>query len=369
MKKIFLTLVLFFIIHGISYSQNWIWANHFGGIHDEGGGSVIDLNGNSYIAGPYFSNNCYFNTDTITLNGGNDIFFAKYDLNGNELWVKKFGGFNPLPFPYCSSSDCCETGAVIYDPYSNAILMTVSFCGSISFDTIVLTSSNSLTDIALVKFDLNGNCLWAKKFGSLGDDFMGLTTDSIGNIYMCGICQDSASFDSISISPGGFLAKLDNKGVCLWAKNKFRYFPPYNNADIRPYSLAIYNSSILLSGATTNDTIIIDTITIINPINYFACVISSFDLNGNIKWLKLAGGPNVQSAGPVTVDQYGNSYITGTFTGVGYFENDSLTNGNQHDAFLAKYDINGSMQWSRQLQASNGSWGRQFQPMVMEIFI
>ncbi len=66
---------------------NVIWAKDAGGssiIADESNGISTDGSGNIYITG-YASDGAVFDTDTTV---GNGIFIAKYDSSGNEQWAK-----------------------------------------------------------------------------------------------------------------------------------------------------------------------------------------------------------------------------------------------------------------------------------------
>jgi hypothetical protein len=71
---------------------NCLWAKHSGGNSpDAGSGISVDINGNSYIIGT-FAGSAIFETIQLTSYGSNDIFLAKYDPNGNCLWAKHSGG-------------------------------------------------------------------------------------------------------------------------------------------------------------------------------------------------------------------------------------------------------------------------------------
>jgi len=69
-------------------------------------------------------------------------------------------------------------------------------------------------DIFLLKYSLDGNCLWSRREGGTGDDNINkLAFDHKGNIYMCGTTSSSASFDNFEIPEGGFLQNLILMGI------------------------------------------------------------------------------------------------------------------------------------------------------------
>jgi len=346
-----ITTVLLILYTFNSYSQDWQWVKHIGsgGTPPKGQDAtntiITDKNGNSYFAGSFDGSACYFETDTLSLSGSIDFFLAKYDNTGNELWIKQFvGGFGTSG----------GSGGICYDSINGYIYLTGSKRGMINFGGIFLNSGQM--SFFLAKFDLNGNCIWAKQANSSAESGgAGITIDNNGDVYVCGSNMDSASFDAYTIPRGGFIAKYNASGNCLWAKNKFRYKNSFVASELNSQDINIVDTTILISGHVLNDTIIVDTITVFNNGNN-AAYLSAFDLDGNIRWLKLAGGGSNSIGGwDFSVDENGNSYICGRFTVTGYFDTIVLTNPMNNDAFIAKYNILGELQWVKQLSASGGS--------------
>jgi len=345
-KNITLFILLFTTLVG--YSQDWQWARQIGGNGSEATSTIVaDKYGSIYFSANY-SSDCYFQTDTLSVSGTRDFFLMKYDNNGNELWINRFGG---------STSSTEGAGGLCYDSINDYVYMTGFFSGVASFGTTWLNGSQQ--SFFLAKFDVNGNCIWAKQSTGAGvSSGSGVAVDKDGNLYVCGTTSDSISFDTFTIPRGGFLAKYDANGNCLWAKNKFRYVDNFIHSELTPKAIIIYDSTIVVNGHLANDTIVVDTITMINN-NKSGSFISSFDLAGNIRWLKQANTSNGGTSGyDFSIDKNGNSYICGLFSGSGYFDTIVLTNPMQDDAFIAKYNILGELQWVEQLNASGGAWGK-----------
>lgn len=83
---------------------NHLWSKQLSGISLEESTSIaLDGNGNVYLTG-YFSGTVDFDpgsgTTNLTSNGGNDIFFAKYNVSGEYVWASAIGG---------TSTDCPNT--------------------------------------------------------------------------------------------------------------------------------------------------------------------------------------------------------------------------------------------------------------------
>lgn len=72
---------------------NVIWAKNAGGaLQDRGEGVIVDVSGNVVVAGWFHSTDMVFASDTLLHYTDRDIFVAKYDTSGNELWAKSAGG-------------------------------------------------------------------------------------------------------------------------------------------------------------------------------------------------------------------------------------------------------------------------------------
>ncbi len=194
-------------------SGNWLWAKQAGGTdYDDGYGIVVDINGNSYVTGIFYSSNCSFGSTTLTSSGGSDIFVAKLDINGNWLWAKQAGG---------TSGD--SGNGIAVDANGNSYI-TGGFKESATFGTTTLTSSDYYDyDIFVTKLDIDGNWLWAKQAGGTGDEGSNsIAVDANGNSYITSGFEESVNFGTTTLTSSGYLdifvAKIDHNGNWLWAK-------------------------------------------------------------------------------------------------------------------------------------------------------
>lgn len=112
---------------------------------------ILDAFGNIYVTGTWYNNS----------NGSKDILIRKYDSGQNLLWSRTWGGTSE------------EQGwAIDIDP-SNNLYITGS----------TESYGNGSSDVAILKYDLNGNRLWNQTWGyssaELGHDILVNDTDSI----------------------------------------------------------------------------------------------------------------------------------------------------------------------------------------------
>ena len=73
----------------------------------------------------------------------------------------------------------------------------------------------------------------------------------------------------------------------------------------------------------------------------------------SLDWAKQAGGADTEYAGDIALDDSGNSYVTGNFSGtttfgVGEINETSLTSAGFADIFVAKYSCSGAFLWVKQ---------------------
>src|ERR1051326_7550408 len=76
-------------------SGNLVWAKQIGGSDDDISFSICsDASGNVFVTGMFASPSITFGNTTLSPVGMWDFYIAKFDNNGNALWVKSAGGAN-----------------------------------------------------------------------------------------------------------------------------------------------------------------------------------------------------------------------------------------------------------------------------------
>jgi hypothetical protein len=169
---------------------------------------VTDNNGNYYITGS-FSANLYFPNDTLTAQGLEDAFVAKYDKNGLFLWAKSIG--------YQRYTEA--TGLTVNN--IGAVYIAGQFNGRVIFGNDTLWASALDFDLFFAKYDANGNLIFGKRFGGIYDNTNPkLALGIFGKVAMAGTFVGLLNFDQTSIQTSGldsdiFLAVFDDLGSLL----------------------------------------------------------------------------------------------------------------------------------------------------------
>lgn len=329
-------------------SGNFIYIKSIGGTSSDKGHSVYyDAAGNMYITGGFQSGTIDFDPGPGVFNlssaGLNDVYFAKYDAAGNLVFANKIGG----------TAD--EAGQkIVVDAAGNIYLCGFFQSFNMDFDPgpgSALLSSGGGTSIFIAKYDNAGNFILAQRFGSGTMQPNGMTIDNAGNFYLTGAFQGTADFDPgpgvVNLTSAGnidmFFAKYDNSGNYLFAQ---RIGGTLNEAG---NSIATDNANNIYIAGKFNGVVDFDpgpsTATLVGSNG--DAFNSKYDSNGNFIYAKKMGGSSDDGATSITLDQSGNSYITGYFKSANADFDPStssytLGTAGDYDIFYAKYNSSGN---------------------------
>jgi len=261
-------------------------------------------------------------------------------------------------------SVACDTSGNVYS--------LGSFQDTVDFDpgsaTVEITSQGE-TDIFLTKFDVLGNFLWVKTFGSADTEFgLSIALDNADNILITGYFETDLDFDpnagvEILTSNGNndaFVVKLDNNGNYLWANNFG------SGARDTGIDLAIDPSGNILVIGYFNNTADFDpgpgtaNLTSFGDEDIFIVKLST---NGDYIWAKQLGGNREDFPKAITVDAAGNIYSTGNYInsapdfdpGPGIFLLESA--GTIDKMFISKLDAGGNFVWAKQASGTHFNVG------------
>lgn len=229
------------------------------------------------------------NETTIDNNG---TFVAKYNINGNLIWVKSIQGltFSCNPDVKSISDGSC----IITGHFMDSIIL-----GAGEPNQTTLTSHGlSDKDLFLAKYGTNGNLIWAKGIGGSGSDI------------------------------GGSVDILSDNSIIFYGS---------------------FTGTVIFGEGEPNQT------TFVTSPSYFSDIfIARYNQNGNLIWTKKAGGNENDNYGRMRVSLSDSIFITGTIGGTAIFgsgepnqtilipKSDSLP-------FIAKYNSNGYLYWAKSI--------------------
>ena len=325
-----------------------LWMNKIADVNPFPGGQsfALDKDNNILIVGMFKSSLAIGNTTLTSTNTGNEGYVAKYSTNGTLMWAEKFNLGKDVSTNVTLSSD--KAGNVIvalvikpanyllkFDG-SGSRLWTKSFpmqsyylalvstdaanniylaseihldnsTGTATIGTVTLNQSVSDGSSALIKFDPDGNAIWAKTYGSVSgasytDGWPGdIATDPEGNTYLYGYCPNNAAFGTTTFTNplsssmySLYLTKINTSGDVLWAKAVYQKTGVYVYGDL----LDIDKQGNAYLGGHFKDKISIDgsEYTPSGATDFFA---AKFSNSGNYQWIKTA--PNASSITSLSV--------------------------------------------------------------------
>jgi len=191
------------------------------------------------------------------------------------------------------------------------------------------------------------NIEWMKSFGGSVTEGRGIAADNSGNIYTLGIFNNTASFGSFTLTATGnndiYISKEDALGNVLWVKS----FGGPNVFAVSYGAISVdVSGSIYVSGTIDGAAVFGTTTLTPNGQDDFICKI---DANGGVIWAQLLSNTNDLVVSGITSDASGSLYTTGTFSGTVNIGASSLTSSGSYDIFVAKFDPNGSVVWTKKM--------------------
>jgi hypothetical protein len=191
---------------------NVIWANSSGGFQDDKptpAASAIDENDNYYFTG-YFREDIYFNGQQLTSNGDIDTYLAKYNPEGELLWIKSEGG---------------TQAERVYGltQHNNLLYATGYMYGNSVFNDEVELTSFGGRDIFISCYNTNGDFYWAENHGSPSDDWaFEILHDEINSVYITGFHNNNAVYGDTTLSANQyrnlFIGKFTDENSCVTIK-------------------------------------------------------------------------------------------------------------------------------------------------------
>lgn len=341
-----------------------VWGTFYGGNHsDHFTDLTLDSNENIYCVGMTGSTNNIATTNSHQENYKDwyDGMLVKFDPNGYRIWGTYYGG-QKVDEIMGIDIDRNNNLYIVGLTHSLESITTLGCFKPIMEET---TYTNQMSDGFLVKFDLNGNRIWATYYGGLGGDyFESVDTDSNGNIFCTGVTH---SRDQIA-TPGAFHTNLsENHAWTSWPDSFMVKFTPDGNRVFGTYYGGYdydFNDcvkvdkldNVLISGSTRswNE---IGTPGSHQPVNgggtagsdSWDAYLAKFDNNGQLLWSTYYGGEKVDASENTIVDIDENNDIYFMSSG------ESTTNIATPDAFdsvngivkvyLVKFNSNGQRIW------------------------
>ena len=313
---------------GITVGFNDAWAY----------GIAIDAQDRIYITGSYDGNADFGNGIILNSLGGDDIFLARYDADGNCLWARRGG----------SSGSNDESRGVAVSDSGEVFITGVSGGAAIAFDAISIPNTGNWKQIVVACYDSTGTVQWAKASTGNGQG-KSARAISIANdrLYITGWLSFTAvAFDGLAITTDAIASKLyvlacDLDGDALWAK-------AYGSGEHEGMGIAADTlGNVFVSGRMwgalylPNDTL--NSVSANNDI-----LLMGLDTAGTFRWAMSTGSAQNDVAYGVAADGLGNAYVSAQFLQTIDFFGTPLTALGSEDLLVARVTNWGDVSWVKQ---------------------
>ncbi|MFN0031648.1 MAG: PKD domain-containing protein [Flavobacteriales bacterium] len=324
------------------------WVMSAGGMLPDRANAIATAADGSCVVTGYYTGSANFSGTTLTSQGNSqDVFVAKYNINGGLIWAVTLGGNDT------------ETGFGVDINSAGEAVVTGQFKGTASFGSTNLTSAWNADDaefsfdIFVCKLSSAGTVLWAKSGSApLDDRTTDVEFDALGDIYLTGQFSENITFTNTYnnlVENVGFVMKMNASGTDLWLKRMTANYIICEDLEIAS------NSDVVISGSFSGQFVFLDAgmaaIEADYDYNFFITRLTSA---ADFVWLSHDGSDNYMAGYRVCEDNLGNFYCTGVFECVmteynaalgGYF----WYSAGYTDVYVTKFDAIGIRIWMRQL--------------------
>jgi hypothetical protein len=353
------------------YNTNgsYAWTKTFDTTDGNASGNSVttDTNGNVYLTGR-FSYTVVFDgvggSDSQTAaNGSDGTFLTKYNTNGSYAWTKTF-----------DTTDGSADGYSVTTDTNGNVYLAGYFSGTIVFDGVggsdSQTGASSYSNSFLTRYNANGSYAWTKIFDTTNGYASGssVTTDANGNVYLAGYFSGTVTFDGVGGSDSqtatseagnnSFLTRYNTNGSYAWTKifggssNGGSYGSGVTtDASGNIYLAGQFGGTVIFDGVGGSDSQ--------TAAGAGSAFLTKYNANGSYAYTRTfdAGFGNAFGYSVIT-DTSGNIYLAGNFSGTVIFDgvggSDSQT-GVGNDAFLTRYNANGSYAWTKTFDTTDGN--------------
>ena len=255
-----------------------LWARRAGSSSsDEARGIAVSPEGDIFITGFVGGFTVRFDPLQITNNGQRQVFVASYDSTGTLNWAKLSTGIGQ------------GKSARSISVANNRLFITGQFSFAAGeFDGLPISTTSNSGKAYVLACDLDGNALWANSYGSGDHEGMGVTADTLGNVFMVGRLWGSLflpddTLVSVSSNDDFVMLKFDADGIYQWGKSTGSA-----QRDLGWRAAADGQGNVYVA------------VQFLNTVDFFGTALSSaggediailkMDGNGEVVWVQRAGG-------------------------------------------------------------------------------
>lgn len=228
----------FFLIKYNLAHDEIIWGTFASGSSSIGRKVDLDSDGNIYVTGSYNDQTNFVDTLLTSESGNHNLFVAKFNSNGDKIWVRTAEGFDEV-----------HGYGIVSDAVGNTFVVG-EFEGSVSLQGVSMTSAG-LYDVLIAKYDTDGSLVWAEQAGGPeSDEGYDVEIDANGDIIVLADASTDVTYRGLTIEISGWdeplLLKIaSSTGELIWSK---RLHSTPTSGFVNGTDLTIEDSIIAITG-------------------------------------------------------------------------------------------------------------------------
>ncbi|MEJ5317934.1 MAG: hypothetical protein WHS63_13065, partial [Tenuifilum sp.] len=337
---------------------NVAWVKTVGGSEgDQPDDLAIDASENLYVSG-FFQGTCDFGTgNTLTSDGGNDGFLAKYNSNGVLQWVRK-AAFGSSGNERVSAITVGKDGNL----YVAGMSQSTSFTVGDGTNGQNYTNADSNRDLFTASFTPAGVYRWSKQIPGNNNSslFRAIAVDETNSLYVGGALAGTLTLDGTPYTSAGsgdiILVKASpTDGTTIWVRKGG------STLDDQLNSIAVYDNFTYIIGYIQGTGTIDSTAT--QQSSQFTTAggndifVAKYNLDGRLIWKRTIGS----TGGDVG---YGLNVFNNILVATGYFSNsinfnlNTITSGGDNDAAFFVFDVESNAVLARSVSGTQDDRGQ-----------
>ncbi len=241
--------------------------------------------------------------------------------------------------------------AVAVDSFTNVVVVG-SYSNTVAFESTTLTNAGS-TDIFLAKYSPTGSVVWVKRAGGVQEDgASSVAVDAQANIYAAGFFRAQASFGETSLKSRGTASALDGYLTRWDPTGKLLWAQQLGGPnDDRVFGLATTPSGGCVAVGTFQGTATFGANTVLQGAATLVteAFVAKYDPDGTLSWAKRFFAQRGFAAYAVAVDSSGGVVVGGEFIGSTLIGTNNLASSGDRDAVVFKLSSSGEVLWANRL--------------------
>lgn len=325
-----------------------LWTNVISGPgEDLARGVVTDSEDNIYVVGHF--------TDTVTFNVSESDTAAARSQGGQDVFIAKYAPDGYFLWHLTGGGPEDDTATDIdWSPWAGKLYVSGGFQGRAQFGTAAILSTG-LTDAFLLQIDGFGNAHWVQSGGGSEHDVgAAVSVDKVDeSVYLVGDYYQTANFSGIQLTSQGssdtYLAKYNVDGELIWVRSNGG-----TNVDVATGVSTDLNGLVYVAGYFQLTTVFGDLER--TALGYNDVFLAQFDADGNCNWLSSAGSNALDNCLGLDVAWDGTAYLTGMFENEMFADGESFV-GDGYDVFVLCYSSSGTLRYGRAAGAGSSDFG------------